>query len=51
VIAHREYYDLTTDPYELQNLLNDGIPGNDPPVASLSAQLAKDRECVGGACP
>jgi hypothetical protein len=50
-IAFREYYDLTTDPYEIDNLLSDGNPANDPPVATLSAQMAEDRVCAGSNCP
>jgi arylsulfatase A-like enzyme len=50
-ITYREYYDLTSDPFELTNLLNDGNPGNDPSTAALSAQLAADRHCAGSSCP
>jgi len=50
-IAFREYYDLTSDPYEIDNLLSDGNPANDPSVASLSAQMAEDRVCAGSNCP
>jgi arylsulfatase A-like enzyme len=50
-ILYREYYDLTNDPYQLTNLLDDGNSANDPPTASLSAQLAADVHCSGSACP
>jgi arylsulfatase A-like enzyme len=50
-IVHREYYDLVADPFELENLLADGNPANDPPTAALSAQLAADRDCTGSGCP
>ena len=50
-IAHREYYDLTVDPNEMENLLADGNPANDPATPALSAQLAADRDCTGTACP
>jgi arylsulfatase A-like enzyme len=50
-ISFREYYDLTNDPYELDNLLSDANTANDPNVASLSAQLAEDRVCAGTNCP
>ena len=50
-VVFREYYDLTNDPYELVNLLEDGNPGNDPDVASYSARLQADRNCTGSACP
>lgn len=51
----REYYNLVDDPWQLQNLLADTDPANDPDVAALSAQLAEARRCVGygppGGCP
>ncbi len=47
----REYYDLTTDPYQLTNLLRDGDPRNDPPIADLSSRLAADRQCSESSCP
>jgi len=50
-IKFREYYDLTADPYEMDNLLGDGNAANDPNVAALSAQLAADRICSGADCP
>jgi arylsulfatase A-like enzyme len=54
-VTFREYYDLSTDPWELNNLLGDADPANDPNVAALSQQLAHDRACEGTAgltaCP
>jgi arylsulfatase A-like enzyme len=50
-IAFREYYDRVADPWELQNLLVDGVPTNDPDVGALSAQLQADRGCSGASCP
>jgi arylsulfatase A-like enzyme len=57
-VNFREYYDLVNDPYQLENLLFDADPANDPPVdelARLSLQLARDRRCRGAedvqACP
>jgi arylsulfatase A-like enzyme len=50
-VAFREYYDLTTDPWELTNLLRDGRAGNDPRLATLEARLAGDRACAGAECP
>jgi arylsulfatase A-like enzyme len=50
-VVFREYYDLTTDPFELDNLLADGDPTNDPDVRAISAQLAADRRCAAAACP
>ncbi len=49
-VSYREYYDLANDPWQLTNLLNDGNPGNDPPVAQLAAILAADRVCAGASC-
>jgi arylsulfatase A-like enzyme len=49
-VSFREFYDLADDPWQLDNVLADGLPGNDPPVASLSAELAAARRCVGAAC-
>ncbi|MDQ3940102.1 MAG: sulfatase, partial [Actinomycetota bacterium] len=50
-IAFREYYDLTNDPRQLDNLLADGDPTNDPDTAALSRLLAHDRNCAGTSCP
>ncbi len=51
-VVFREYYDLVEDPWELNNLLGDGDPLNDPPEAELlSFQLAQDRTCSGPTCP
>jgi hypothetical protein len=50
-IAFREYYDLTSDPEQMDNLLADGIADNDPDVKALSRQLAADRTCSGSECP
>ena len=50
-IRFREYYDLTSDPWEMDNLLGDGNAANDPNVAALSAQVAQDRICSGTNCP
>ena len=50
-IRFREYYDLTADPFEMNNLLGDGNAANDPNTASLSAQLAQDRGCTGANYP
>jgi arylsulfatase A-like enzyme len=54
-IEWQEYYDLTADPWELDNLLADKDPSNDPDVAALSARLHKATTCEGTAgdnpCP
>ena len=49
-VTFREYYDLVNDPFQLENLLGDADPANDPPVdeqVSLRLQLARDRGCEG----
>jgi arylsulfatase A-like enzyme len=54
-VKFREYYDLRADPWELDNLLGDLDPSNDPNIAALSQRLAQERTCVGTtgrhACP
>jgi arylsulfatase A-like enzyme len=50
-VVFREYYDLKTDPFELDNLLGDSDPGNDPDVKAVAAQLARDRKCSAADCP
>jgi arylsulfatase A-like enzyme len=49
-VTFREYYKLVADPWQLQNLLGDADPANDPNVAALSALLAQHRDCVGPPC-
>lgn len=50
-VVFREYYDVRSDPFALENLLGDGDPTNDPEVDSLSRRLGRDRRCSGQACP
>ena len=54
-VTFREYYDLTKDPFELNNLLGNADPSDDPDVSPLDAQLVHDRSCRGltgpKACP
>jgi arylsulfatase A-like enzyme len=54
-IQWREYYDLTADPWELNNLLADKDPSNDPDTGALSARLHRAAACAGTAgdnpCP
>lgn len=50
-VTFREYYDLRRDPWQLENVLGDETPDNDPDVERLSAQLARDRRCSQKACP
>lgn len=49
VIA-REYYNLVRDPWELTNLLHDGVRGNGPNVRRLHRRLQALRRCAGSSC-
>ena len=53
-VTWKEYYDLTTDPWELANLLVTD-PTRAPDVATLSAELGRRVSCAGtvgpNACP
>ena len=51
VVTFREYYDLRTDPWELVNVLHDGVPGNEPAITPLHRRLAELRRCRADACP
>ena len=46
-VLFREYYDLVADPYQLENLLGDADPANDPDVSARSARLAQLATCAG----
>jgi arylsulfatase A-like enzyme len=50
-VIFREYYDLLDDPFELDNVLADDIPSNDPDIAALHAALEKNASCIGSGCP
>jgi arylsulfatase A-like enzyme len=50
-VVFREFYDLESDPFELENLLGDADPANDPDVSAIAAELAADRSCMGSSCP
>jgi arylsulfatase A-like enzyme len=50
-VTFREYYELKSDPWQLDNLLGDADPANDPDVDALGRQLAADRDCNGASCP
>jgi len=49
-VDFREYYDLVADPYQLENLLEDDDPTNDPlpaEIQELSLRLSSYRTCQG----
>jgi arylsulfatase A-like enzyme len=50
-LIFREYFNLKEDPFQLDNLLRDGDPSNNPDVGDLSATLEDDRDCVVVDCP
>ena len=50
-VTFREYYNLQADPYQLVNLLADGVPANDPDTVPLSQTLQTARQCAGTSCP
>jgi arylsulfatase A-like enzyme len=47
----RGYYNLMTDPWQLNNLLGDGARGNDPDTREVERSLDGYRECVAASCP
>ena len=50
-VVLREYYDMKDDPWQLDNLLGDSDPGNDPDTEQLHAKLEAARSCEGSSCP
>jgi arylsulfatase A-like enzyme len=46
----REYYNLKRDPYQLVNLLHDGIPAN-PSTVAIRKRLRAYETCAGSTCP
>ena len=50
--GRREYYDLDSDPWELENLLGDGEPANNPEdEAAIAAMVNQASDCAGADCP
>lgn len=50
-VTYREYYDLIDDPYQLENLLDNGTVLDDPEWITLSNDLDQMRDCSGATCP
>ena len=50
-VIYREYYDVVEDPFQLENLLDNGTVLDDPEWISLSNDLQQMRECSGASCP
>jgi arylsulfatase A-like enzyme len=50
-VVARQYYDLVADPWQLRNLLGNGVTSDDPDVEMLSRALARHRSCSGASCP
>ena len=50
--GRREYYDLTTDPWELKNLLGDASDQNDPgDIDAIADEVDGASNCAGANCP
>lgn len=50
-VIYREYYDLVADPFQLENLLGNDDPLDDPVWLPLSSDLQRLRECSAETCP
>jgi hypothetical protein len=50
-VAFREFYDLTSDPWLLDNLYGNVDPTDNPLVGPLAAELAAARACEATSCP
>lgn len=50
-VVFEEYYDLKTDPGELNNVLADAKPRNDGHAAAAAKLLRSIRHCTGSSCP
>lgn len=50
-VVYREYYDLVEDPFQLENLLDNGTILDDPDWVTLSNDLEQMRECRAATCP
>jgi arylsulfatase A-like enzyme len=50
-VVFREYYDLRSDPWELNNVLGDGDPTNNGQARQAAVLLRQARSCKGATCP
>jgi arylsulfatase A-like enzyme len=48
--TENEYYDVAGDPFQLTNILGDGIPSNDPDLTSWRGMVTALRSCAGAGC-
>ena len=47
----REYYRTPVDPWQLRNLLHDGVASNNPDVSGLHELMKQYEQCSGSTCP
>jgi arylsulfatase A-like enzyme len=47
----REYYRTSLDPWQLHNLLHDGVASNNPDVRNLRELMKQYKNCSGRSCP
>jgi len=50
LVSFREYYDMINDPFQLDNLLGNDDPNDDPDYSQLSIDLELLRNCSGFTC-
>jgi arylsulfatase A-like enzyme len=50
-VVFREYYDLRSDPWELNNVLADNDPTNNGQARQAAVLLRRARACKGTSCP
>ena len=50
-VEFKEYYNMSSDPWQLKNLLHDGMPENNPDKRMLRDLVSQAKACAGTACP
>ena len=50
-VIYREFYDLTSDPFQMVNLLRDGDRSTDPSVSDERRAMEEFSRCSGSSCP